>query len=224
MKNQTKMTFTFTTFLFTAILTACFTTAGYMLDSVWGHEKGVNEVLTLARSTPAERAEPFDVVITGAVKHPGIYQLSAPARLQDAVRQAGGLLEQAAETTLHLLDQPVYAGQILHIPHQQASRSHHKKTHRKKNRKTARKIKTKRIKKRSSHQTPLQATPHHKIDINRATVKELTALKGVGPALAKRIVAHRKKQKFTRIQQIQQVKGIGKGKFSKIQRFITVGR
>lgn len=51
--------------------------------------------------------------------------------------------------------------------------------------------------------------PLQKVDINRAGVKTLVRLKGVGPKLAERIVRYRKSNgSFTRIEQLRKVKGI----------------
>lgn len=47
-----------------------------------------------------------------------------------------------------------------------------------------------------------------KINVNTATTKELCELKGLGPVLAKRVVAYRKKEPFKRGKDLLNVKGI----------------
>ncbi|MEN8242264.1 MAG: SLBB domain-containing protein, partial [Chloroflexota bacterium] len=48
---------------------------------------------------PAPTQAPITVDISGAVVHPGVYQLGAGSRVQDAIEAAGGLLPNAyAET------------------------------------------------------------------------------------------------------------------------------
>ena len=60
------------------------------------------------------------------------------------------------------------------------------------------------------------------ININTASEKELDALPGIGPAIARRIVEHRSTQPFTKVEDIMLVKGIGKKKFAKLKELITV--
>lgn len=47
------------------------------------------------------------------------------------------------------------------------------------------------------------------VDVNRATVDELVALPGIGPALAERIVQERMKQMFRSLDDLERVPGIG---------------
>lgn len=63
-----------------------------------------------------------------------------------------------------------------------------------------------------------------KININTATVEELTMLSGIGDAYAQRIVEYREVNgPFTSIEQIKEVKGIGEKTFEKIKDQITIG-
>jgi competence protein ComEA len=61
------------------------------------------------------------------------------------------------------------------------------------------------------------------LDINQATAEELTALPGIGPAMADRIVAFREEHgKFRRVEDLMKVKGIGEKSFEKLRRSIKV--
>jgi len=62
-----------------------------------------------------------------------------------------------------------------------------------------------------------------KININTASIKELTTLKGIGITKAKAIIKYRKKHKFKKVEEIMNVKGIGKKTFEKIKNEISFG-
>ena len=65
--------------------------------------------------------------------------------------------------------------------------------------------------------------PTEKVDLNTATVEQLTALPGVGPTLAARIVEHREKAgQFSSPEELMNVKGIGEKNFQKIEQYVTV--
>ncbi len=62
-----------------------------------------------------------------------------------------------------------------------------------------------------------------KINLNTATVEQLQALPGVGPATAKSIVEYRNKVgKFNKIEEVLNVKGIGEKKFQRIKDRLTL--
>ncbi len=65
--------------------------------------------------------------------------------------------------------------------------------------------------------------PAGKVNINTATVEQLTTLPGVGPKLAARIVEHRQKAgAFKATQELINVRGIGEKNFEKIQGYLTL--
>lgn len=66
--------------------------------------------------------------------------------------------------------------------------------------------------------------PTGKVNINTATVEQLTTLPGVGPKLATRIVEHRQKEgAFHSVQDLLNVKGIGEKNLARIQGYVSVG-
>jgi competence protein ComEA len=86
----------------------------------------------------------------------------------------------------------------------------------------------------SAHSTPFAATKNlshprpvntvELIDINRADLKTLQQLKGIGEKKAKDIIALRQKNHgFHSIEDIKTVKGIGKKLFNQIKKKIMVG-
>ena len=66
--------------------------------------------------------------------------------------------------------------------------------------------------------------PTAKVNLNTASVEQLTTLPGVGPKLAARIVEYRQKSgTFRSTQELINVKGIGEKNFAKIETWLSVG-
>jgi competence protein ComEA len=69
-----------------------------------------------------------------------------------------------------------------------------------------------------------KSSPASKVNINTATADQLTALPGIGPKLAARIVEYRQKAGgFKSVQEVVNVKGIGEKSFEKLQPHLTIG-
>lgn len=60
------------------------------------------------------------------------------------------------------------------------------------------------------------------LNLNQATAAQLEMLPGVGSKTAQAILAFRQKTKFTRPEDLVQVKGFGKKKFEKLKAHLTV--
>lgn len=60
------------------------------------------------------------------------------------------------------------------------------------------------------------------IDLNTATVEQLTELPGIGPAIAAKIVEYRTTHPFATVEEVMEVKGIGPAKYEAIKDRITV--
>ncbi len=67
------------------------------------------------------------------------------------------------------------------------------------------------------------ADDNAKVNINTATIEELSALQGIGEKKAKSIVEHREKVgSFTTIEDLKTVKGVGEKIFDKVKHLIVV--
>ena len=72
-------------------------------------------------------------------------------------------------------------------------------------------------------QAPPVCTVAAPLDINSATAEQLDTLPGIGPAIAARIVTYRDERgPFTKIEQLNSVKGIGERTLEKIRPCLTL--
>ena len=61
------------------------------------------------------------------------------------------------------------------------------------------------------------------VDLNRATAEELRALPGIGPVMADRIVAHRKKRGgFRKLEELMEVRGVGAKTFARLKPLMKI--
>jgi len=65
--------------------------------------------------------------------------------------------------------------------------------------------------------------PGEKLNINRASLEQLTYLPGIGPVLAQRIIEYREeKGSFLTLSELKEIPGIGQVKFERIKKEITL--
>lgn len=64
-----------------------------------------------------------------------------------------------------------------------------------------------------------------RIDVNRATLSELTGLPGIGPKLAQRVIDYRRANgQFKKVDDLLFVKGIGRKKLERMRDLVTIHR
>lgn len=179
------------------------------------HAEGIASASTgpggAASSSADVQTDRCYVHVVGAVKKPGVYELASGARVDDAVKAAGGLTNNAEARAVNLA-QRVSDGEQVFVPEkgeraQQASSS--SGLHDAAN---------------SAASTPGAApAAGGKVNINTATEQELVALPGVGDATASKIVASRESAgPFASPEDIMRVSGIGAKKYEAIADLITV--
>ena len=64
-------------------------------------------------------------------------------------------------------------------------------------------------------------SPKSLLDLNTATEKELQSIKGIGPVLAKKIIANRP---YGTVDDLRKVKGIGPDKLASIRPYFVIGK
>lgn len=147
------------------------------------------------------------VHVAGAVKNPGLYELTQGARVQDAIESAGGMADDALEESINLARVVSDGEQIVVMSKSEESSSSGGEAGISSNAS-------------SSSSGGIVAG---KVNINRATADEFTTLQGIGEATAAKIIAYRESNgSFKSIEDIKNVSGIGDKKFEAIKDAITV--
>jgi competence protein ComEA len=138
------------------------------------------------------------VSVVGLVHNPGLLTLPDSSRVADALSAAGGVLDNADTLSLNLAQKlsdgdQVVVGAVGDSPHQQTS------------------------------STTASTAPGAPVNLNTATEAELDALPGVGPVTASAILAWRTSNgKFTDVEQLGEVDGIGPARLDKLRALVTV--
>jgi competence protein ComEA len=80
-------------------------------------------------------------------------------------------------------------------------------------------------------QVVVKGTPGHrpqdsksKVDLNRASTEDLEGLPGIGTILAQRILERRAAKPFQTIDELTDVKGIGRKRLERLRPFLTISR
>lgn len=146
--------------------------------------------------------------ICGEVRNPGVYEAKEDTRLNDVVKLAGGLTEQAAADFVNLAER-VEDGQQYYIP---SKAEMEECSHSLKNPLTE-----------ADYKEEKNAVSEGLVNINTATREELMTLPGVGEAKAKAIIDYRENVgRFETIEDITKVNGIKTGLLQKIREQVVV--
>lgn len=122
--------------------------------------------------------------VTGAVASPGLYQVEKGMRVIDALKMVGGVYPNADLDRVNLAA-IVKDGKKINVPLKKKSKA--------KNKTNTSKISSVGV-----------------ISINKASESELKSIPGIGPSLARRIIAYRAQHgEFVTINELIKVKGVG---------------
>lgn len=164
-------------------------------------------VVAVSPSASAASAEPQVVVhVVGAVRRPGVVRLAAGARVEDAIRAAGGLTRQAAPGLLNLAA-PVADGSQIVVGRRGGPTSE--------------------VRDASAGSADTTGSPGTEqgstVNLNTATAAQLDGLPGVGPVTAQKILDWRAQHgRFSRIEELGEVDGIGPKTYARLAPHVRV--
>ena len=157
-----------------------------------------------AGATPSPAAQLY-VHVHGQVARPGIYRLSADARVIDVITAAGGLTHKAEPSGINLA-RPLTDGEQLRVP--------------------ARGEKPPTPSDEPTGAPPSAdagAAPGDLVDLNTADGPTLETLPRIGPALAQRILEWREQNgRFSSVDDLLAVPGIGDKMLDALRELVTV--
>jgi len=158
--------------------------------------RGNTQITAAPEIIPITIAEPeIFVDVTGAVNNPGVYTLTGRSRVIDAIKAAGDSAPGADLSTINLA-RMLNDGEQIYVDSTVVN---------------------------SSGQRVSKKVSSGPININRATLRQLVALDGIGPVIAGRIIEYRKKNgSFLTIDDLQKVSGIGAAKFAQIKSKVRI--
>ena len=173
-----------------------------------------------AVASKAAQAKTVRVQVSGAVLEPGIYDVPASCRVEEAIAAAGGLTENADSERVNLV-RKVRDGMQIRVPVQKAART--SRTQRKKAQVKS-DLGESALGKSGSTKAGAEKNNSavQSVRINSASASELQQLPGIGPALAQRIVETRNSGRFTSAEDLLRVPGIGKAKLAKMRDYVEV--
>jgi competence protein ComEA len=155
------------------------------------------------RTSTSEATVTVLVHVVGAVRRPGVYQLSEGSRVVDAVDAAGGMLPDAVASAVNLA-RAVSDGEQVAVPSEDEVAS------------TV----------AAPGGGPVlsgQPSADALIDLNDADATALDTLPGIGPTTAQKIVSDREKNgPFTSVDDLGRVAGIGPKKIEALKDLVSV--
>lgn len=139
------------------------------------------------------------VYVCGAVQQPGVYEVLEGSRLYEVLEKAGGMLESADDMYLNLAREVKDGEQIVVLTVEQ----------------------TKTVD--GSVMTETSGSAKRLVNINTASIEELTTISGIGESRARAIVDYREQYgAFQTVEAVMKVSGIKEALYAKIKDKITV--
>jgi competence protein ComEA len=165
------------------------------------------------------------VSVRGAVALPGVYEFSEGARVQEAVDRAGGATAAADLSDINLAAR-LMDGTTLTVPETPDPKEHFGARQATPMNPTAYTITgwqpTAASAPAGSAGTDAAGAKSGTLDLNSASEAELQALPGIGPKLAMQIVQYRAGTRFSCLEDLLNVSGIGPKRLETLRPFVSV--
>ena len=171
------------------------------------------EVDSKVKEEIKDTSESVYVDIKGSVKKPGVYKVDKTSIVNDVIKLAGGFTKNAYTKNINLSK---------HVSDEMVIYVFNKKDFTTTTEKNEVSCSTEVINYDNCITTTKEATKSDIVNINTASKEELMGISGIGASKADLIIAYRLEHKFSKIEDIMNVSGIGESLFEKIKKYITV--
>ncbi len=183
--------------------------------------------------SPIQQVTYIMVQVGGAVNRPGLYQLQAGARVYEAIQQAGGFTGQADQEEVNLAA-VLEDGQKVVVPTIPAEPSAPQPASAPPPSQPVPAASPPPAQPTAPRTTQRPAQPADSglppsrqvvlVNLNTATQQDLERVPGIGPVIARRIVAYRARYgPFRRIEELMLIEGIGPRTFELLKPYVTLG-
>lgn len=136
------------------------------------------------------------VHIIGEINSPGLYELGEGSRINDLILIAGGQTENANLNKVNLAYE-LSDGEQIYIPSI--------------------------FDEETEYNNKESSSSSGKININKASLEDFQTISGIGPSLAQKIITYRNSiGKFSSIEELKNVSGIGDKKYESIKDFVSL--
>lgn len=173
------------------------------LVSSWSQSQVVKEGSSRSSNVSKEIVSTSDAItidIKGAVKTPGVYELTLGSRVTDAVRMAGGLTDKADRRSVNLAQKLTDEAVIYVATEDERSALPPENT-----------------------AMATATTEKGNVNLNTATVAELQTISGIGSKRAQDIIDYRDSSGgFKSVDELSNVSGIGEKTLDKLRGAVTV--
>lgn len=193
---------------FLTLLTGTFFTL-YMVE-VTAEETFTCPKTEVTESEQEDKKEEETIVvdIKGAVVNPGVYRVAKQMIIQDVIALAGGLRNDADTSNLNLSKKVTNEMVITVFTKEEIKKLNQEKEP---------------IQDEKKEEDPSNDNETALININKASLEELTELPGIGESKAKLIIEYRNKcGSFAKKEDLKNIKGIGDALYAKMEMYITV--
>ncbi len=169
--------------------------------SVLKEDKDIQVTLEDKQEKTDHESSPIFVEVKGAVKKPGVYKFQSDARVEEAIRRAGGFTSKA--DTIEINQAAKLEDSMMIYVRKQGE---------------------------AERQTQIAATDapsgnekSQGVNVNQADAAELQTINGIGPAKAEAIITYREEHgEFQQIEDLRNISGFGEKTIERLKSELTV--